>query len=151
MAGNRVWLTLFSAPLESTRLSEGSQLNIQGENMKNLLNRAAILVIIGAMMSITALATTTNRQVTFGRDVTVNGAPVKAGTYKATFDDQTGEFKLFRGKKVVANATARMEKVSGSYRGAYSLTADALVSMNMNSTSQAVIVNDGESMKALMP
>jgi hypothetical protein len=80
---------------------------------------------------------------------------VKAGTYKATFDDQTGEFKLLRGKKVVANATARMEKVTGSYRGAYSLTANggspALVSMNMNSTSQAVIVNDGAGMKVLTP
>jgi hypothetical protein len=123
--------------------------------MKNLLNRASILLVIGAMMSITALAATTNRQVTFSRDVTVNGAPVKAGTYKATFDDQTGEFKLLRGKKVVANATARMEKIAGPYRGAFALTADgesyALVSMNMNSTNQAVIVNDGVGMKVLTP
>jgi hypothetical protein len=123
--------------------------------MKHFFNRAVILLVVGAMTSITALAMTTNRQVTFNRDVTVNGAPVKAGTYKATFDDQTGEFKLLRGKKVVANATARLEKVTGPFRGAYALTpsgeSHALVSINMNGSSQAVIVNDGASMKALTP
>jgi hypothetical protein len=123
--------------------------------MKHNFNRAAMLLVVSVMTSITALAVTTNRQVTFNRDVTVNGAPVKAGTYKATFDDQTGEFKLLRGKKVVANATARLEKVTGPFRGAYSLTADgeiyALVSMSMNSTDRAVIVNDGVGMKLLAP
>ena len=123
--------------------------------MKHLLRRSVILLVVGALTSITALAMTTSRQVTFSKDVTVNGAPVKAGTYKATFDDQTGEFKLLRGKKVVANATARLEKVTGPFRGAYSLTPNgeshALVSMNMNSTDQAVIINDGAGMKAVTP
>ena len=123
--------------------------------MKHLFSRAIILLVVGAMTSITALAMTTNRQVTFNRDVTVNGTPVKAGTYKATFDDQTGEFKLLRGKKVVANATARHEKITGPYRAGYSVTTEgesrALVSMNMNGTSQAVIVNDDAGMKALTP
>ena len=123
--------------------------------MRHLFSRAVILLVVVAMAGITALATTTNRQVTFNRDVTVNGSPVKAGTYKATFDDQTGEFKLLRGKKVVANATARSEKVAGPFQGAYSLTADgenyALLSMNMTSTNQAVIVNDGAGMKVSTP
>ena len=123
--------------------------------MKHLFSRAAILLVVGAMTSITALAMTTNRQVTFSKDVTVNGAPVKAGTYKATFDDQTGEFKLLRGKKVVANATARLEKITGTFRGAYGVMpnggSQALVSMDMNSTDQAVIVNDGVGMKVVTP
>ena len=123
--------------------------------MKHLFNRAVILLVVGAMTSITALATTTNRQVTFSRDVTVNGAPVKAGTYKATFNDQTGEFKLLRGKTVVANATARLEKLTGTYRSGYSLTAKgesyALASIDMNSTNQAVIINDGAGMKVVTP
>ena len=123
--------------------------------MKNLFSRAVILLVVGAMTSITALATITNRPVTFSRAVTVNGATVKAGTYKATFDDQTGEFKLLRGKKVVANATARLEKISGPFMSGYSLMANgenyALVSMNMNSTNQAVIINDGVGMKVLTP
>ena len=123
--------------------------------MKHLLSRAVILLVVGVLTSITALATITNRQVTFSRDVTVNGTPVKAGTYKATFDDQTGEFKLLRGKKVVANATARAEKITGPFQSGYSLTSNgaryALTSVNMNSTSQAVIVNDAEGMKVLTP
>ncbi|HEX8556601.1 MAG TPA: hypothetical protein VF668_00635 [Pyrinomonadaceae bacterium] len=123
--------------------------------MKYLFKRAAMLLVVGAMTSITALAMTTDRKVTFNRDVTVNGAPVKAGTYKATFDDQTGEFKLLSGKKVVANATARMEKVAGPFRGAYSLMVNgeshALVSMNMNSTNQAVILNDSVGTKLITP
>jgi hypothetical protein len=123
--------------------------------MKHLFSRAVILLAVGAVMSITALAMTTSRQVTFGKDVTVNGTSVKAGTYKATFDDQTGEFQLLRGKKVVANATARLEKVTGPYRGAFSLTPDgeshAPVSINMNSTNQAVIVNGGVGPTVLTP
>ena len=123
--------------------------------MKNLFSRAVILLVVGAMTSITALATITNRPVTFSRAVTVNGAPVKAGTYKATFDDQTGEFKLLRGKKVMANATARLEKVTGPFRNAYALTPNgegqALVSINMNSTNQAVIVNGGVGPTVLTP
>jgi len=123
--------------------------------MKHLLNRAFILLAISAMTSVSALAMTTNRQVTFSRDVTVNGAPVKAGTYKATFDDKTGEFKILRGKKVVANAMARLEKITGPFRGGYSLMAHgeshALVSMNMDKTHQAVIVDEGVSMKVLTP
>lgn len=123
--------------------------------MKHLFNRAVILLVLSALTSVTALAMTTNRQVTFSRDVTVNGAPVKAGTYKATFDDQTGEFKLLRGKKVVATAMARMEKVTGPFRSGYSLMANgesyALQSINMNSTNQAVIINDSVGMKVLTP
>jgi hypothetical protein len=123
--------------------------------MKHLFIRAVILLVVGAMTGISAAAMTTSRQVTFSKDVTVNGAAVKAGTYKATFDDQTGEFKLLRGKKVVANATARLEKITGAYRGGFALTANgeshALVSMNMNSTDQAVIVYDGVSLKVLTP
>jgi hypothetical protein len=123
--------------------------------MKHLFSRAVILLLVGAVTSITASAMTTSRQVTFSRDVTVNGAAVKAGTYKATFDDQTGAFRLLRGKKVVANATARLEKVTGPYRGAFSLTPDgeshALVSINMNSTNQAVIVNGGVGPTVLTP
>lgn len=123
--------------------------------MKYLFNRAVILLVVGAMTSITALAMTTDRKVTFNRDVTVNGAPVKAGTYKATFDDQTGEFKLLSGKKVVAQAMARMEMVTGTFRGAFSTMSDgeshALVSMNMNSTNRAVIINDNVGTKLITP
>jgi hypothetical protein len=48
-----------------------------------------------------------------------------------------------------------LEKITGPFQNGYSLTANgdsyALTSMNMNSTSQAVIVNDVEGMKVLTP
>ena len=123
--------------------------------MKHLFNRAIILLLVGAMTSITALAMTSSRKVTFSRDVTVNGAPVKAGTYKATFDDQTGEFKLLDGKKVVAHATARLEKIAGPFRGEFSTRGNGenstLVSINMSGGRQAVIIHDAEGMKVVTP
>lgn len=121
--------------------------------MKNLFSRIAIIVAICAIASTTALAATTTRNVTFTRTVTVNGTPVKAGTYKVTFDDQTGAFTILDGKKIVAKATARLEKVKGTYQGAYSMGTvnNDLVSMNMNSNSQAVIVNDGVMTEKLTP
>lgn len=121
--------------------------------MKNLFNRIAIIVAICAMASTASLATTTTRNVTFTRTITVNGTPVKAGTYKVTFDDQTGAFTILNGKKIVAKATARLEKVKGTYQGAYSIGGvnSDLVSMNMNGNSQAVIVNDGVMNEKITP
>jgi hypothetical protein len=98
------------------------------------------------MASLTALAATTTRQVTFSRVVTVNGTPVKAGTYKVKFDDTTGEFTILDGKKVVAKATARLEKLEADTQSSYSMKAEGensvLVSIVMNSRNRAVIVND---------
>jgi hypothetical protein len=123
--------------------------------MKHLFNRTAIIFVLCAMASLTALATSTTRKVTFSRPLMVNGTPVKAGTYKVTFDDQTGAFMLLDGKKVIVKATARLEKVQGRYNGAYAVQTNGensvLVSINMNSDSQAVIVNDNENMKPMTP
>ena len=123
--------------------------------MKHSFNRTAIVLLICAMAGMTALATTTTRKVTFNNPVTVNGTPVKAGTYKVTFDDQTGMFTILDGKKIVAQATARSEKIESRYQGAYSTRINGmntdLVSITMNSDSQAVIVNDGGNMKEIIP
>lgn len=115
--------------------------------MKHLFNRTAILLVVCAAASVTAFATTTSRKVTFSRAVTVNGTLVKAGTYKATFDDKTGGFAILDGKKVVAKSMARLETIQGIYQGGYSTKTSAegsaLISINMNSVIQAVIINDG--------
>jgi hypothetical protein len=36
---------------------------------------------------------------------------VKAGTYKVSFDETTNELTIFKDKKVLAKAPARLEKV----------------------------------------
>lgn len=121
--------------------------------MKRLLNRTAMILVICAMASITSLATTITRNVTFTGTVTVNGTPVKPGTYKVKFDDQTGAFTILSGKKVVAKATARLEKIKGTSQGGYSITGvdSNLVSMTMNGSNQAVIVNDAMMNEKLTP
>ena len=114
--------------------------------MKHLFNRAVILLVVGAMTSITALAMTTNRKVTFSRDVTVNGAPVKAGTYRVTFDDQTGVLQFLDGKKVVAQASARIDQVMKGAGGVYTSRTEGgsivLLSVYMGGDKQATITND---------
>lgn len=114
--------------------------------MKHLYMRTVILLVVCAMAGLTALAATTTRKVTFTRVVTVNGTPVKAGTYKVKFDDATGEFTILDGKKVVAKATARMEKLEADTQSSYSMKAagenSVLVSIVMDSRSRAVIVDD---------
>jgi hypothetical protein len=114
--------------------------------MKHLSKRAVILLVVCAMASLTALAATATRMVTFNRVVTVNGTPVKAGTYKVRFDDSTGEFTILDGRKVVAKATARLEKLEADTRSSYLMKAEGensvLVSIVMDSRSRAVIVND---------
>ncbi len=114
--------------------------------MKHLYKRTVILLIVCAMASLTALATTTSRQVTFNRVVMVNGTPVKAGTYKVKFDDTTGEFTILDGKKIVAKATARLEKLQADTQSSYAMKTEGesnvLISIVMDSRSRAVIVND---------
>ncbi len=114
--------------------------------MKHLYKRTVILLIVCAMASLTALATTTSRQVTFTRVVMVNGTPVKAGTYKVKFDDTTGEFTILDGKKIVAKATARLETLQADTQSSYSMKTEGesivLVSIVMDSRSRAIIVND---------
>ena len=114
--------------------------------MKHLSKRTVILLVVCAMASLTALAATTTRKVTFNRVVMVNGTPVKAGTYKVKFDDATGEFTILDGKKVVAKATARLEKLEVATQSSYSMKTEGestvLVSIVMNSRNRAVIVND---------
>ena len=114
--------------------------------MKHLYMRTFILLVVCAMASLTALAMTTTRQVTFHRVVMVNGTPVKAGTYKVKFDDTTGEFTILDGKKIVAKATARLEKLQADTQSSYSMKAEGensvLVSIVMDSRNRAVIVND---------
>jgi hypothetical protein len=114
--------------------------------MKHLYQRTVILLVVCAMASLTTLAATTTRNVTFTRVVTVNGTPVKAGTYKVKFDDATGEFTILDGKKVVAKATARPEKLQANTQSSYSMKTEGestlLVSIVMDSRTRAVLVAD---------
>jgi len=77
--------------------------------MKSIVSRIVVVLMVGALTSVVALAKVTKHNVTFDNDVKVNNTVIKKGTYEVRFDDQTGEFSVVKNGKVVASATARLE------------------------------------------
>lgn len=118
--------------------------------MKTLMNRVVVLLVLCAMTCVMASAKTISKDVTFNKDVMVNGTLVKAGAYKVVFDDQSGELTIAKGKKIVAKTTARLEKVSGDPRTVYLTQTDsnALLSVTLKGGNQATIVNGGNNREA---
>src|SRR5215813_1420472 len=117
--------------------------------MKKLVNRATVLLVMCAITSAITLAKPAAKQVTFNEDVTVNGILVKAGTYKAVFDDQTGELSIIKDKKTVAKAPARLEKLEKNSRAAYTTRTEndgiVLLSVTLEDGNRALIGNGGNS------
>ena len=83
--------------------------------MKRIVNRIVMLFVIGGLTGVLALGKTTEKQVTFIQSLDVNGTLVKKGTYKVTFNDETGELTIRKGDKVVVTAQARLEKTNSPY------------------------------------
>ena len=83
--------------------------------MKRIANRVVALLVVGALTAVFALAKTTEKKVTFIQSLDVNGTLMKKGTYKVTFNDETGELTIKKGDKVVATAQARLEKSNSPY------------------------------------
>jgi hypothetical protein len=109
--------------------------------MKSIAKRLVVLLAMCTLTSVLALAKTTSKHVTFAQAVTVNDQIVKPGTYKVTFDDQTGELTITNGKKVVAKAPARLERADT--RAVYITRTEeekaVLVSVRLKDGNQAVI------------
>jgi len=87
--------------------------------MKSILNRIAVVLVVGALSSVVALAKVHKHKVTFSSDIKVNNTLVKKGTYDVRFDDATGQFTIQKSGKVVAQSTAKFEqrdKKAGDFR-----------------------------------
>jgi hypothetical protein len=121
--------------------------------MKTFLNRLVVLLMVGALASVLAFGKTTKKEVTFGKDVMVNGTLVKAGTYSVAFDDEAGELTIIKGTKVVARTPARLEKLEEASQAAYVSRTDAdgatgtavLLSVTLKDRNQATIASNGDS------
>ena len=115
--------------------------------MIKLLSRAVVLLVLCAAASVPLSAKTITKKVTFRQDVTVAGKVVKAGTYKAAFDDTTGELSIIKGAETVAKTQARIEKISKDARRVYSTLAGSglLMSVTLKDGQMAVVENGGES------
>jgi hypothetical protein len=82
--------------------------------MKTFAQRTLVALVICALATFSALAgskdSKVKKSIVFSTDTMVNGKTVKAGTYKLTFDQQTGELNIADGSKIVATTTAHLEK-----------------------------------------
>jgi hypothetical protein len=114
--------------------------------MKSFLKSLMVVIGIVALTSLTIMATEgskVKKNVTFPTDVTVKGTPVKAGSYKIEFDDQSGEMSIMRGGKLVAKTQARWEKRETKARQT-SITTETggneLVSIAFDGSDQNLVV-----------
>lgn len=111
--------------------------------MKTLITRTFVAFVLCVMTSALVLADTTIKDITFDRDVMLNGTLVKKGTYKAVFDDKTNELSIVKGKKTVATAPARLEKQAGNPRSilATKQGSNVLHSITMKDGNQATVLD----------
>ncbi|HKS10932.1 MAG TPA: hypothetical protein VJS13_15385 [Pyrinomonadaceae bacterium] len=77
--------------------------------MKSIMSRMLVVLMVGALTSVAALAKIQKHKVTFEEDIKVNGTVVKRGTYDVKFDDETNQLSILKNGKVVAQAMARIE------------------------------------------
>ena len=77
--------------------------------MKSIVSRMLVVLMVGALTCVVALAKVQKHKVTFDNDMKVNGTLVKKGTYDIKFDDATGQLSIEKNGKVVAQAMARVE------------------------------------------
>lgn len=77
--------------------------------MKSILSRVVVVLVVGALSSVVALAKVHKEKVNLVSDIKVNDTLIKKGTYDFKFDDQTGQFSILKNGKVVAQATGRLE------------------------------------------
>lgn len=77
--------------------------------MKNLMTRMFAVLALSIVVSASALAGETKKDVSFSSDVTINGTLVKKGKYQVVYDDKTGEMSIRKGKEELVKATTRTE------------------------------------------
>jgi hypothetical protein len=78
--------------------------------MKSIVNRMLVVLMVGALTGVVALAKVHKHKVTFDSDIKVNGTLVKKGTYDVKFNDETGQLSISKNGKTVAEAMARVEQ-----------------------------------------
>ena len=78
--------------------------------MKSIVNRMLVVMLVGALTGVVALAKVHKEKVTFENDIKVNGTLVKKGTYDVKFDDATGQLSVTKQGKVIAEAMTRTEQ-----------------------------------------
>ena len=85
--------------------------------MKLLIKSLVVACLLVTAVSTSAFGNTTKSTITFAADTKVNATIVKKGQYEVVFDDQSGELSIFKGAKLIAKTSARLEKRDRKARG----------------------------------
>ena len=80
--------------------------------MRNTLTRLVIALVVSVMTGVVTFAVDKSGQVTFNKDIKVNGTTVKKGTYDVKFDNVTSELTISDKQEVVVRTRAKLAKVS---------------------------------------
>lgn len=78
--------------------------------MKSSISRITVVLLVALLSSSALFAKSKKETVKFPTDIKVNGTLVSKGTYEVKFDEQTSELSIIKNNKVIARATATVEK-----------------------------------------
>jgi hypothetical protein len=109
--------------------------------------RAALALALCLASAGAASAKPKTRTLTFGSDFLVGSTQVKAGTYKVTYDDKTGEVSIADKTRTLARASVKVEqrgKAKSGWDVVLSQKGDglALVSLAFPGDKQNLVVGD---------
>jgi hypothetical protein len=82
-----------------------------------LINGLMIGCLLVTLVGAAAFGNTRKSDIALSADTKVNGMVVKKGNYQVVFDDQSGELSIFKGAKLVAKTSAKLEKRDQKARG----------------------------------
>jgi hypothetical protein len=118
--------------------------------MKSIMNRMLVVLMVGALTGVVALAKVHRHTVTFENDIKVNGTLLKKGKYDVKFDDKTGQLSIAQNGKVVAQTMTRLEaraKKANDFQLRSSGNADdqQLVGVTFGGSDKDVVISNGGS------
>ena len=118
--------------------------------MKSIMNRILVVMMVGALTSVVALAKVQKHKVTFENDIKVNGTLVKKGTYEVKFDDETGQLSIVKDGKTVAQAMAKLaprEKKANDFQLRAVTTGEetSLVGITFGGSDKDVVISNSSS------
>ena len=109
--------------------------------MKILARCLSVGLMILVLAGLTAFGATQNATVSFAEDTNVGGTMVKAGEYRVRFNEETKEFTVMKGSKVLAKTTATLvDRTDKAPRTTLHFKNNELVSVTFSGERQDVVL-----------
>lgn len=84
----------------------------------SIVKSAFVALMLISAIGLSVQAKTQKQQVTFTSAIGVNGTTVKSGTYEITYNDETGELSIVKGKNVIVRTMVHTEERKDKARAA---------------------------------